>query len=830
MWILRLLTALAVLLPVLAAAQGGEESLGARLDRWDAEARTIERRLEFDPPSSEEVDTYLGQLGQQLGQVPATRERLQSQLAPLRSQREALGDAPEDASAEAPQIGVERKRLDGEIGTLDAFAKRVDQAEARAKGLEGQLTQLRRDRFAEALLEKGPSLLDPKTSVRGLAAIERLLSSIVLETSTRISELSLDAATITRLVLPLLLLGGGIAVVLKLRAFALRNLIGKVTPELDLSHRVAVGAGLTLVRLLLPFWAVGMMIAGIILTGLLGPRGESLVQALGNGALFVIGAYALGGAFYSPSAPSLRLSRLGGGDARGAHRWLVLLALAVGIDRVAVSEAQELGLAVEGLALLNAAVLIWGGVALWGYARYLRRPRAEPEADKADEAPAATTAEDDEAAEAANSARQANRVALSAAKIFARVAAVAAPVLACLGYYAASRYAFYPPVFSGAMICLGLLLFHVVQSVVGRVTGEDGGAMERLKLVPILLGLLLSCAAVPVLALIWGVAPSDLEVAWRRVLQGFTIGDVTISPVDFLLFIIFVVIGFIVTSRAKRFLRRQILPLTGLDTGGSDAIAAGAGYLGFAVTVLVAIAATGVDLSNLAIVAGALSVGIGFGLQNIVNNFVSGVILLIERPIKAGDWIELPSGMGYVKNINVRSTEVETFDRASLFVPNSQLISENVINWTHSNLHGRIICKVGVEYGTDPRKVERILIDIARAHPLMLRRPAPYVLFRGFGSDSLDFEIRGILRDVNWLLNVQSDLNYEIARRFTEEGIGIPFRQADISIKNVEEIGKALRGVIVPAPNERKGAPASEPKRLHDEAAGDAEADGPGEH
>jgi small-conductance mechanosensitive channel len=214
------------------------------------------------------------------------------------------------------------------------------------------------------------------------------------------------------------------------------------------------------------------------------------------------------------------------------------------------------------------------------------------------------------------------------------------------------------------------------------------------------------------------------------------------------------------------------------------------------------------DLSNLAIIAGAISVGIGFGMQSIVNNFVSGLILLVERPIKVGDWIVVGADQGLVKDIRVRATEIETFDRSSIVIPNSELISNRVLNWTLKERSGRGIIKIGVSYGADVDKVREILLEMADKRREILSYPAPQVVFMDFGASSLDFELRYFLRDIGDVMAVASSVRFELVQRFREEGIEIPFPQRDLNLRDIDKLTDAIRDA---GKGSARSKPVSEP-------------------
>jgi small-conductance mechanosensitive channel len=213
------------------------------------------------------------------------------------------------------------------------------------------------------------------------------------------------------------------------------------------------------------------------------------------------------------------------------------------------------------------------------------------------------------------------------------------------------------------------------------------------------------------------------------------------------------------------------------------------GYAGLIAVLSAVLGAFGIDLQKIALIAGALSVGIGFGLQSIVSNFVSGLILLAERPIRVGDLVIVKNEEGIVRRISVRATEIETFDRASVIIPNSEFITGVVKNWTHANTLGRITVKARVAYGTDVEKVHGILTTCALENPKVLRSPPPGVYLMGFGDIGLDFELRCILAHVEDALSVKSDLHVAVLRRFHDEGIRIPQPGHEEHVPGLSQVG-----------------------------------------
>ena len=362
-------------------------------------------------------------------------------------------------------------------------------------------------------------------------------------------------------------------------------------------------------------------------------------------------------------------------------------------------------------------------------------------------------------------------------------------VAAMLGFIGFARFMSAQIVLTGAVLAtmyIGFLTARAVseegafaRTAIGRRLERsfklDQTTLDQLALVvSIAINLLIMVIGLPLILFLWGFQPGDIRTWIYKFATEIHIGSVSISFTGILTGIFVVVIGYFVSRWFQGWLDGSVMARGRVDAGVRNSIRTAVGYAGILVACLLGFSAAGIDFSNLALVAGGLSLGIGFGLQNIVSNFVSGLILLAERPFKVGDWVVAGTTSGMVKKISVRATEIETFQRQTVIVPNSEFINSSVGNWTHRNKLGRVDVKVGVAYGTDARRAAEVMDGIVRSHPLVLKNPEPFVAFLNFGPLSLEFEIRFFLADILNGNVVQNDVRFAILEVFEREGIEIP--------------------------------------------------------
>lgn len=745
---------------------------------WERDATRGSEVLDANRASVEGLQTLRDQLASWRDLFLRRQGVGQDAIARLNSQISALGPVPEEGATESEQIAKRRAELDEELEQVTAPIRRAEEAYTRADGLISRLDSIVRDRQANQILELNPTPINPALWPEAVISLGEVWGKVASEVRTNYASPLRAQAMRDNLPLIIILVLVGLAMVIRGGAWVERGLVLLRGSRHATRARVRVGVFfVSLVTLVLPLFGMVLLIAAANQSELLGITGTELLGILTGVVVIVYTARWLSRQVAPPAYPPHPLLTLTDGQSvqlrvfGNIAGFLISANFAIGtmLEASLISETAS--------SVLGLPVIVLAGLFL------LQLGNLMVKSAKADAAAQAEALAEVSLPGADVQADGPGSLILRYLGRAARIVAVAGPLLAIIGYTFAGNDLVFSTYLSLALIAVVAILQRLVKDLYATLRGDESSSDG---LIPILIGFVLAIAALPVFALIWGAQTSDISEVWRVISEGVPLGETRISPVDFLKFAIIFAVIYGLTRLLQRTLKGQVLPRTTLDTGGRNAIVAGTGYIGIFLAAVVAISSAGIDLSSLAIVAGALSVGIGFGLQTIVSNFVSGIILLIERPISEGDWIEVGGTMGVVKDISVRATRIETFDRRDVIVPNADLISTAVTNWTKGNLSGRIIVPVGVAYGTDTRRVEAILREIAEAEPLVILNPPPSVLFRGFGADSLDFEIRAVLRDVNFSVAVPSEMNHAIAKRFTEEGIEIPFAQRDVWLRNPE--------------------------------------------
>ncbi|MBV6651832.1 MAG: mechanosensitive ion channel family protein [Hoeflea sp.] len=698
---------------------------------------------------------------------------LRPRLTEVKARLEQLGPPPaEGEPAEPDSVIAERTRLAAERAQINALTGRAEAVSVRANQLGDSITEARRELFTTTLFKRteiGPAMLSQALSAfyaesGDVVRIYGSWANFVIAFKWQ----ALLGWLFFSLLAALVFVPGAY------RVFG--GLIDRDPADDDppYTSRLSVAFWSTVI----PTAAMTALAATIYVLGQsfsvlrpdVAPVVASVLMTLV--AIFFVSKLARG--ILAPRTSAWRLVNLSNGGARTLYYLVVAMVVVNGIDFVGDEISQSLGSPVvltvfKGLLSVFLMALILMAMALG-------RPMVAASGDPSDQG------------------QPWPRI-ISVALLVTGVGLMAT---ALMGYVGFARFAATQIVVTGAILTtmyIGYLSGKAISepeafahTAIGRRVGErfklGSMALDQFGLgAGLLISLLVLLFGVPLILLLWGFQIQDIELWFYRFLTEIRIGGISISIVGILFGILLFLLGLVVTRWFQRWLDGSVMARGRMDAGVRNSIKTGVGYLGVAVAGLIGISAAGIDLSSLALVAGALSLGIGFGLQNIVSNFVSGLILLAERPFKVGDWVSTSSTEGFVKKISVRATEIETFNRQSIIVPNSELINSPVGNWTHRNKLGRVDVPVGVSYDSDPRRLIDLLIEVAQGHELVLRNPEPVVHFSGFGESSLDFVLKCHVADVLTGIGVKTELSLRIFERLKAENIEIPFPQRDLNIK-----------------------------------------------
>jgi small-conductance mechanosensitive channel len=712
-------------------------------------------------------------------------QSLAGPLADAKSRLDQLGPAPEGA-AESRDITRQRTALQKRWSDLDEARKRAELLALDARQFSDAIERRRAQDFNEQLTRRVPSPLSPglwtQLARQWPADRGRIAALAGQENETfrkAVAEHGYGA------------LLGGLVLALVL-AFPVRLLLRALGRRLITSR----GPGGRLRRSSLALWltAVGALSVGIAAAILVGsvesmgaiadrltPIADAFVRISVVGALIA----ALSGALLSRSQPSWRLFNL---DDHTAGRLLIHCYLAVALlwGRFLLSEtlktvgvSDSLGVAIDGISTLLYAALILSALA--GLTRSLHRAE-QAQVDEADPKAVASTAK---APQRALTSRGGGIVAL--VRMLGYLAVVAALLAGLLGYLNFALFVARQLIWMTAVWGAIVLLVMFVDDLFGWLVRPDnrlGRALQSMGLRQSLLaqaGALLSAAlrvslvmlGIAMMLIPYGSNLSTFGNLFDTLRTGLPLGELSIKPTSILGAVSTALIGFALLQVLQRWLSRTYLPKTELDAGARQSVGTVVRALGIVLVVLWTLAALGITTQNLALVASALSVGIGFGLQAITQNFISGLILMAERPVKVGDWVRLGDQEGDVKRISVRATEIQIGDRSTLIVPNSELITKSVRNMTRSNALGRVQLQFAVPIGTDMGRVRELLFALYKANPKTLATPAPSVFIDSISGGQANFNSFLYVNSPRDAYGVRSDLFFALLARMAEEGIAM---------------------------------------------------------
>ena len=753
--------------PLAAQTEPARQTIQQRLDLSRAELEQIASILKRERVADQDLAARRSDIEQLDSSVDALIEQITPQFEAVKARLEQLGpvnDKEKDAAVDADRAELQKNfsDFDNQLKRARTLAVEIDQVKA-------AIAAKRRALFNHALFYRSASILSPDLWLsfamelpRDIKAAGLIGSDWLSGAASRLSgSRGLFFAGILGLIAALYLLADRLAV----RVLQRRRQVVEPTRLQKVIAALWVGA----VTAFVPIVVALAMAQTLHSFDLVNARLDPVLQAIVESVRRIAFAAGLVRGLLAPLRPNWRLLDFTDTVALRLANLAMAVVIVVSLMKVieSINEliAVSLPVAVAVRATGASVVALLTAFALKGI-------NTPPEADDECLGPVTQPAQDW----------------YGPLRALAWIAIVAILASVLVGYVAFGAFITEQVVwvaFVGSVVYLLVVLAnegfeHALRppsSVARAVMSSLGMRRESLEQLAVLLAgvstVCLSAAAILLILAPWGIESDDMLANLRSAFFGFKIGDVTISLSSIALALFFFGIVLFATRTVQGWLEKRLLPHTQLDTGLRNSIRTSIGYVGFVVAAAIALGYLGLSFEKLAIVAGALSVGIGFGLQSIVNNFVSGLILLWERAVRVGDLVVLGEEQGYVRRINVRSTEIETFDRVTMIVPNSNLVTGVVKNWVRGDKIGRIKIPVAVNLEADPEHVRAVLIDVAKQHELVEKLPAPNVMFIAMTETLLKFELVGFVGDVEKAGRVKSDLHFAIHARFKSEKISM---------------------------------------------------------
>lgn len=693
-----------------------------------------------------------------------------------------LGEPPaEGQPAENATVTQERNRLNATRSEINALTGRAEDVSIEAKALSDRISDIRRDLFTSQLFahtDIDGAILKEALESFGTDA-ERVRRSVVswLQFAVRFKATQLAIAVLLSLALALAILVG------EYRLFGRLHRRDRTIDDPSYISRLSVAFWSTI----LPSLALSFFLSSTyfllrtfnVLRSDISPLIAAVFALIG----LVFFVTAVSRAVLAPRAPNWRLVPVSNRGARDLCIAIFLMVLVNGVDYVlaVISETYSSQVVLTVVKSLFSSIVVALLLILVSFLKPV-------------------LAEDGNPTVQGRAWPRTFAFTLRGVGIFLLLAAA-------IGYVGLARFLATQIVVTGAVVAtiyIGILSGKAISAPnrFGETrVGQFIGSKLRLSSIGldqagIVAGLFIYAFAlatgVPLILMSWGFQPGDIRLWVYQLFTEISVGTIRISIFGILGGVLLFVIGLVLTRWFQKWLDGNVMARSQVDGGVRNSVRTGIGYLGTGIAGIVGISAAGIDLSSLALVAGALSLGIGFGLQNIVSNFVSGLILLVERPFKVGDYVITGANEGIVQRISVRATEIETFRRQTIIVPNSELINAPLGNWTHRNRVQRSEIPVSVAYESDPEEVIALLLDVVSKEPDILKNPEPHVEFLRFAASSLDFELRFHLADFTKGLEVRNRVRIEIVRRFRASGIVMPFPQQDVTL-HLRDIEPVLR-------------------------------------